>query len=62
MVHNDDKIQPQGYECDCPCGGVMLRKTITIEASTYPVKVECPRCGRTPLDLLTKDVPGKIDV
>lgn len=48
------EVKPQGYECDCPCGGMMLRKTITISGDTYPVKIECPRCGRTPLDLLAK--------
>lgn len=32
----------------------MLRKTITVSGDTYPVLVQCPRCGRTPLDLLRK--------
>ena len=57
----DDRTKPQGYECDCPCGGMMLRKTITLQGDTYPVAVQCPRCGRTPLDLLAKVVPPAAD-
>jgi hypothetical protein len=34
----------------CSCGGPMLRKRPSDPASP----VECPRCGRTPLDLVKK--------
>lgn len=35
---------------DCPCGGRMLVKRF----DEVPRQIACPRCGRTPLDLLTK--------